>query len=115
MAVLTGNTDTGGVRYDWLVQQGTTFRARTFTVTVNAAPADITLVEMALKQHNKEFALYSSATGGITLGVGSFTLEEHLFDLPKGDYSYDLKVTHDGGKIDRFLHGFFKVRGKVTA
>lgn len=114
MPNLTGNTDRGGVAYDWYLQQGSTSRAKTFTVEINGSPAVITKVEMALKRFGVEEKLYSSETGDFVINGGSFTWVEHEPTIPKGEYQYDLKVTHDGGKIDRFMCGSVFVHEEIT-
>lgn len=114
MTTLVGSTTKGGVRYDLSFQQGSTARAINFSCAIGEDPMSIELVEIAFKQYGSEKAFYSSDTGGITLNTNSFIWDEHYFDLPRGTYEYDLKVTHSGGKIDRLLHGIVKVTAKVT-
>lgn len=114
MAVLTGDTNTGGVAYDWNIQQGRTTSAKTFTVTIGESPASITKVEMALKRFGEQAKLYSSETADFTIGTGSFVWNQHELDLPRGEYQYDLKVTHSSGILENFMHGVVKVSEEIT-
>jgi hypothetical protein len=113
---LTGDTDTGGVQKDWYIQQGSTTRAKDFAMTIDDTPMEITKVEMVLKQCGYVKHTYSSETSGFTVDVnGEFTWDEHILDLPQGDYEYDLKITHGAeSQIDRVMHGVVHVRAKVT-
>jgi hypothetical protein len=114
MTALAGNTDTGGIPYDWYIQQGSTTRAKTFTIAVDGNPAVITKVEMALKRFGEQVHLYSSDTSDFLIAGDTFTWAEHELNIPKGEYQYDLKITHDGGKIDRFMHGLVIVHEEIT-
>jgi hypothetical protein len=114
MATITGNTDTGGAVYNWNIQQGRTTKAKNFTVTIGESPATITKVEMALRRFGAIVKLYSSDTGDFTIGSGSFVWNEHQLDIARGEYQYDLKVTHSGGILENFMKGVVIVSEEIT-
>lgn len=114
MKTLTGNTETGGVRVDWNIQQGSTTRAKSFAMVIDGAPITINKVEMVLRRCGEIKLTYSSETTGFTIGAEGFTWDEHILELPHGDYEYDLKITHSTDIIDRIMHGTIHVKAKVT-
>lgn len=111
---IVGNTDTGGAVYDWNIQQGRTTKAKTFTVTIGGSPATITKVEMALRRFGEVVHLYSSDTDDFTIGSGSFVWDQHELNIPRGEYQYDLKVTHSGGILENFMKGVVIVSEEIT-
>lgn len=108
--------------YNFTVYQGATWD-RTFTVTIDTTPLNLTGYTAALmvKQYeNSTAALTLSSGAGITLGGTAGTIAitmtpQQTATLTPGRYVYDLTVSTSGDAVRyRILDGKITVNGQVT-
>ncbi|REK56941.1 MAG: hypothetical protein DWQ49_09545 [Bacteroidetes bacterium] len=106
---------------------GDTFEGATFTVTVNAAPLDLTgaTLEMSvLRNDNKNpnvpkgklVLQLDSGGNGLTITDavnGIFDIDEQIINLGVGDYYYDIKFSLSDGSVKTYIGGCWTIVDKL--
>jgi len=101
--------------------KGDTFKDLQFTITVNAAPLDLTgyTIECKFRKSSKTGTIAKSidTTSGITLTTpasGIFKIDAFTCDFTAGTYYYDIEFTSTTGVINTYVSGQMKIEQDVT-
>lgn len=104
--------------------KGDTFIGQQFTLTVNAALADLTgaTIKMQVKESKEAAAAAvltfdNASNGGITITDavnGVFDIDAQVVDIPAKCYFYDIQITFQDGRIKTYIRGNWTIDPEVT-
>ena len=101
--------------------KGDTFKAITFTVTVNDDPLDLTgaSIRMQLRLSPLHPVAYELSTAGGNIEItdaldGKFQIKKHVIDFPAAVYHYDIEITLANGDVKTYVAGKWQITQDVT-
>lgn len=101
--------------------KGDTFKAITFTVTVNDDPLDLTgaSIRMQLRLSPLHPVAYELSTAGDQIEItdavnGKFQIKKQIIDFPAAVYYYDIEITLADGDVKTYVAGKWQITQDVT-
>lgn len=103
------------------VVSGNTFNGKTFTVSVNEIPSDLTGVQirLSLRSNSPLGPIQKSMIigDGITLTyptLGQFEIDAQRINLPAGQYYYDILFLFPSGVAKTFIAGTWLITNSIN-
>lgn len=97
-------------------KSGDTFDGVDFTVTVNAAPLDLTgaTITMTVKKDSCKGQTVLTLTNGSGLTVtnaanGQFEIDEQIINLPADTYYYEITFTLADTSVKTYISGYWTI------
>lgn len=103
--------------------KGDTLEPITFTVTVNAAPLNLTNCTILIQFKKQPCLAYdyqmgsSVAIGGVTITDavnGEFRIDEQVLNWKAAKYYYDIQFTWTDGTVKTYIGGTIEIKQDVT-
>jgi len=87
--------------------KGDTMKQKTFLVSINGSPADMTdaSVRMHLRKNKTAPQKYEFSTenGKLELTTGGFIMPEQIVDIPAVTYYYDIEIIFSDGTVATYI------------
>ncbi len=100
-------------------KKGDTWNGGTFTLEVNAAPADLTdaAITSTFRDPNGDPRATFSVDDGITItdaAAGEFKFDKQVINWPAATYIYDIQITFANGDVKTYIAGTWPICQDAT-